>query len=373
MPRPSLSRRLTSGTAAFALATTAVLVPVAAASAAPAIVRTDAGWSPYGGQYPAYPSYPSSPGSATATTTAGLDVTAATESQSSGLVLVSSTIGYGTGTAAGTGMVLESDGLVVTNHHVVEGATSVEVTVATTGETYDATVVGTDSRRDVAVLQLEDASGLTTVTTSTDGLSTGDAITAVGDAGGDGGDLTAAAGTVTDLRDSITVSDEAGGSSDLRNLIQIDADIIGGDSGGALLDSDGDVVGMNVAASSGTAEITGYVIPIARVLRVVDRIVAGDEGGSIVLGVGGRLGVGTSIAAGGATVAEVADGTPAASLGLEVGDVITAVDGTAVSSSSQLSELIGGHDAGDRVTITWTDSTGATRSGTVTLAVGAVR
>ncbi|WP_374454187.1 S1C family serine protease [Nocardioides sp.] len=369
MPRPSLTRRLTSGTAALALAATAVLVPVASATAAPAITRA-ADFGPYGGQYP---SYPSVPGSGTATTTAGLDVTTATDAQAAGLVLVSSTIGYGTGTAAGTGMVLASDGVIVTNHHVVEGATSVEVTVATTGETYDATVVGADATRDVAVLQLEDASGLATVTTDDDGLSTGDPVTAVGDAGGDGGDLTAAAGTVSDLRESITVSDEDGGSSALRNLIEIDADIIGGDSGGALLDAAGDVVGMNVAASSGTAEITGYAIPVARVLRVVDRILAGDEGGSIVLGVGGRLGVATAMGYGGATIAEVADGTPAASLGLEVGDVVTAVDGTAVSSSEQLSAAIGSHDAGDRVTITWTDTSGASRSGTVTLAAGAVR
>jgi S1-C subfamily serine protease len=349
----------------------------AAATAAASLLAVTAVAMPAAAAAPRYPGSGHSggfsmPGTTTATTTAGLDVTMATAEQSAGLVLVTSTLGYEQGTAAGSGIVIDSD-TIVTNHHVVQGATTVEVTVATTGETYDVTVVGTDSVRDVAVLQLEDAPALTPVTTDTD-VSTGDAVTAVGDAGGDGGDLTAAAGTVTALRKSIDVQDEqTGGSTELAKLIEIDADIIGGDSGGALLDADGDVVGMNVAASSGTADITGYVIPIARVLRIADRILAGDEGGSIVIGQGGMIGITTADTTSGPAVAGVVTDSPAAALGLAAGDVITSVDGAAVSTAEELSDLIGSHDAGDTVTLAWTDTSGAEQSGTATLAPGAVK
>ncbi|SEB92937.1 serine protease, S1-C subfamily, contains C-terminal PDZ domain [Nocardioides exalbidus] len=369
--------RAAATAAASLLAVTAVAMPAAAAAPRhPDAVQADSSWSPYAtqGGYPYGRGYYGSelPGSTTATTTAGLDVTTATAEQSAGLVLVSSILGYEQGEAAGSGIVVDSD-TIVTNHHVVEGATSVEVTVATTGETYDATVVGTDSVRDIAVLQLDDAPALTPVTTDTD-VAVGDAVTAVGDAGGDGSDLTAAAGTVTALRETIDVQDEqTGGSTELARLIEIDADIIGGDSGGALLDADGDVVGMNVAASSGTSDITGYVIPIARVLRIADRILAGDEGGSVVIGQGGMLGISTADTTSGPTVASVVTDSPAASLGLEAGDVITSVDGTTVSTAEELSDLIGSHDAGDRVTVTWTDASGASQSGTATLAEGAVQ
>jgi S1-C subfamily serine protease len=375
----SWRRRGAALAAAAMLTVTGVAMPAAAVPPRhPDVVRTDAGWTPYGGPSGGYGNpyaqgWGQSAPSTTATTTAGLDVSTATDEQSAGLVLVSSTIGFDQGTAAGTGIVVDGD-TIVTNHHVVEGATSVEVTIATTGETYDATVVGTDSVRDIAVLQLDGSPALDAVTTSTDGVSVGDAVTAVGDAGGDGGDLTAAAGTVTALRKSIDVQDEqTGGTTELARLIEIDADIIGGDSGGALLDADGDVVGMNVAASSGTADISGYVIPIARVLRIADRILAGDEGGSIVIGQGGMLGVTTADTTAGPTIAAVVTDSPAADLGLAAGDVITAVDGTSVTSAEQLSEVIGSHDAGDRVTITWTDGSGATQSGTAALAQGAVQ
>ena len=166
---------------------------------------------------------------------------------------ITSEVDFGAGVAAGTGIVIGSDGLVVTNHHVVEGATDISVTVVTTGATYDAEVLGYDATKDVAVLRLDGATGLATATADPGGVDVGDGVTAVGDAGGDGGSLTAADGTVTALHQPITVSDEqTGEASRLRNLIEVDADIIPGDSGGALLDASGDVVGMNVAASSGS-------------------------------------------------------------------------------------------------------------------------
>jgi hypothetical protein len=120
--------------------------------------------------------------------------TPASDSQLTGLVRVASTLKYEGGRAAGTGMILTSTGEVVTNHHVVQGSTKLRVTVMSTGKSYRATVVGTDAKDDIAVLQLQNASGLQTVTTDTDGVSVGDAVTAVGDAGGDTSTFSAAAG-----------------------------------------------------------------------------------------------------------------------------------------------------------------------------------
>ncbi len=137
-------------------------------------------------------------------------------------------------------------------------------------------------------------------------------MTAVGDAGGDGGSLTAAPGTVTDLHEGITVQDEqTGEGTRLRNLVEITSDVVAGDSGGALLDAAGDVVGMTVAASTGSTSDTvqGYVIPIGRVLRVAAQIESGEESGSVV--VGGTAFLGVQLAGTSATLAGTVAGSPA--------------------------------------------------------------
>jgi S1-C subfamily serine protease len=294
----------------------------------------------------------------------------ATAEQSAGIVEITSTLANGTG--AGTGLVLDQDGTIVTNHHVVEGATSLEVTDVSTGRTYQARYVGGDAVADVAVIQLEDASGLTPVDLSGDAAQVGDAITSVGDAGGDGGALTAAPGTVSALGQDITVQATDGSSAELTDLIRMDAYVVPGDSGGAVLDGDGEVVGMNVAASSGSRQVTGYAIPIATVSSIVDRIEAGDEGGDVELGYHGYLGVGLATSASTPLVAQVIDGTAAQDAGITAGDTITAVDGTSVRTAQALQEAVAAHDAGDRVTITWTTASGGTQSATVTLGEGPV-
>ncbi|KRC56978.1 MULTISPECIES: S1C family serine protease [unclassified Nocardioides] len=294
----------------------------------------------------------------------------ATAEQSAGIVEITSTLANGTG--AGTGLVLDQDGTIVTNHHVVEGATSLEVTDVSTGRTYAARYVGGDAVADVAVIQLEDASGLTPVDLSGDAAQVGDTITSVGDAGGDGGALTAAPGTVSALGQDITVQATDGSSAELTDLIRMDAYVVPGDSGGAVLDGDGEVVGMNVAASSGSRQVTGYAIPIATVSSIVDRIDAGDEGGDVELGYHGYLGVGLATSASTPLVAQVIDGTAAQDAGITAGDTITAVDGTSVRTAQALQEAVAAHDAGDRVTITWTTASGGTRSATVTLGEGPV-
>jgi S1-C subfamily serine protease len=354
MSIPFRANRVTAAAAVAALALPLTLVVPASA----ATVLVDRNWPPYPGNPYGY-------ATPYATTTA-LDATEASAEQSTGLVTITSEVDFGVAQAAGTGIVIGSDGLVVTNHHVVEGATDIVVTVVSTGATYEAEVLGYDAAKDVAVLQLEDASGLATVDTDTTGVAVGEDITAVGDAGGDGGSLTAADGTVTDLHQPITVADEETGEpSRLRNLIEVNADIIPGDSGGALLDAAGDVVGMNVAASSGSADITGYVIPIRRVLRIADAVLDGDASGTVVLGYDAFLGV--SMGSYGLTLAGVVPGSAADTAGLGAGDTVTSLGGTDVSTQTQLRRAVAAHDPGDSVVVTWTDSAGSSHSATVTL------
>ena len=297
--------------------------------------------------------------------------TKASGSQLTGLVRIVSTMKDAGATAAGTGMVLTSNGEVVTNHHVVEGATSVRVKVMTTGRTYAATVVGSDAKDDVAVLQLTGASGLSTVTPDTDGIAVGDDVTAVGDAGGTVSYLSAAAGQVLAKNRSITTQSEGTATGErLTGLIEISSDVISGDSGGATYDADGQVVGMTTAASSG-GDVVGYAVPIAKVLRIVDDLDSGVAGSRYDYGSPAFLGVG--LARTGTTVEGVYDGTPADKAGITAGDRITAIGSTTVSTSAALRKAVAAHSPGDAVNVTWTDAQGTSHTRTVTLVAGPVQ
>jgi len=168
------------------------------------------------------------------------------------IVDIVSTLDYGAGEAAGTGIVLTSSGEVLTNNHVVEGATSIRVTDVGNGKTYTATVVGYDLSYDVAVVQLKGASGLKVASFGDSSkVALGESVVALGNAGGAGGTPSVATGTVTALGQSISAYDEATGSSEqLTGLIETDAGIQAGDSGGPLVDMSGQVIGMDTAASS---------------------------------------------------------------------------------------------------------------------------
>ncbi|MEK6343698.1 MAG: trypsin-like peptidase domain-containing protein [Curtobacterium sp.] len=257
--------------------------------------------------------------------------TAATAAQKKGVVTINTVLNYDESSqAAGTGMILTSDGTVLTNNHVVQGATSIVVTDETTGKQYKADVVGTDATHDVAVLKLQDASGLSTVTLDDDGgAKTGDAVTDVGNAEGTG-NLVAAEGTVTATDQDIQVqSDSGSGTESLTGMIQVAADIVSGDSGGPVLDSEGEVVGMATAASSGTADVTGFAIPISTAKSIADKILAGESSSTITIGLPAFLGVEVSGTAttGGVAVAGTVEGSGAAKAGLGAGDVVTALDG----------------------------------------------
>ena len=311
---------------------------------------------------------------------------AATSKLDVGVVDVDTKLGYDSGRAAGTGMIISSSGEVLTNTHVISGATTITVTVVTTGRTYDATVVGSDATHDVALLKIDGASNLDTVRLGdSSAVDEGDPVTAVGNAGGVGGIPTATSGRVTGLEQAITVSDEDGsGASRLTGLIETDAALQPGDSGGPLYDEAGQVIGMNTAAEGGRryqpVARASYAIAIDTAEQIVEQIRSGEGTSTVQIGARGFLGVriGSAGQAGpegqaptsGALITDVVDGTPAAAAGLQAGDVITAIDGQAVDSNDGLSTRLHGHHAGDKVKVTWTDTSGESRSATVTLMTG---
>lgn len=297
------------------------------------------------------------------------DQTDASADQSQGVVLIDTETTAGE--AAGTGLVLDSSGIVLTNYHVVEGSTSVKVTIATTGATYDATVVGHDQEADVALLQLDGASGLATVNLDDDGdPAVSDAVTAVGNAQGQGY-LSASTGTVVDLDQSIDTQSEGTVEGEhLTGLIETDAYVVGGYSGGALLDSEGEVVGITTAASSGgTAQ--SYAVPIEDALKVVQLIEDGSETDGVQVGASPYLGIAISQDAtgtsGGVQVGQVQSGGAAAQAGIEAGATITGIDGTAITSYDVLRSTLATYQPGDSVTLRWKDTSGATHSAQVTL------
>jgi S1-C subfamily serine protease len=309
--------------------------------------------------------------------TTSVNASAATAAQKVGVVTIVSTLNYSDAEAAGTGIILTSKGEILTNNHVVQGSTSIKVTVESTGASYTAKVVGTDATDDVAVLQLVDSSGsdvtgLTKATIDTGALSAGDPVISVGNAEGTG-NLVAASGTVTALDQSITVANDiTGANENLTGLIETDADVVSGDSGGPLIDKQGEVAGMVTAASSGSRNVTGYAIPIDTALTIAKKIVNGEASSSIVIGLPAFVGVelATAQTGSGVLISGVIAGSAAAGTGLAAGDTITAVDGVAATTADSLSSLIKAHAIGDRVTISYTDATGAAQQVAVTLAAG---
>jgi S1-C subfamily serine protease len=320
-------------------------------------------------------------GTAGPTPTGKLDGNAIAATVNPGVVDINTVLGYENGEAAGTGMVIKSSGLVLTNNHVVAGATSVSVTEVTTGKQYKATVVGYDRTADVAVLQMTGASNLPTVSLADSStVKVSDPIVAIGNAGGAGGAPTVVTGTVTGLNKEITARDEGSGASeDLTGLIEVAADIQAGDSGGPLVNASGKVIGIDTAASSGyqfqAQGGQGYAITINAAVNIANQILASKASTVIHIGDTAFLGVQASTASSGtsgAAVVGVVSGSPAATAGLAAGDVITSVDGKTIDTPTTLTTLLDGHHPGDQVTIGWADASGKTHSAKVKLIVGPV-
>ncbi len=283
------------------------------------------------------------------------------------------------GEAEATGIVLNSSGLVLTNNHVVDGAGTITATDVGNGRTYTAKVLGYDPTQDVALIQLQNASGLTTATLgSSASLAVGAGVVGIGNAGGLGGTPSAAGGKVVALNQSITAEDSVTGETrHLTGLVQTNAAIEPGDSGGALVDSAGRVVGVDTAAS-GTftfnAQNQGFAVPIGTAMAIATQIENGQSSATVHVGATGFLGVKLSTtptqSGTGATVQGVLSGSPAAKAGIRKGDVITAVNGQTASSATGLTDLMTQYHPGDRVTITWTDKAGTQHVKAVTLTSG---
>jgi S1-C subfamily serine protease len=295
------------------------------------------------------------------------------------LVDIATSLTYQNGEAFGTGIVLTSDGLILTNNHVISGATSVKVTDIGNGRDYDGTVVGYDRAHDVALVQLSRASGLRTANIGNSSrVSVGDGVVGIGNAGGVGGPPSSAGGTITALDQTITATDEGDGSTEqLSGLIEVDADIVPGDSGGALVDTSDRVIGIDTAASATfnfqTAGGQGFAIPINQAVGIAREIENGQGTATVHIGQTAFLGVlvSASDAAGpGATLSDAVPGGPAAAAGLANGDTITSLGGHSVDKPSTLTELILGYRPGQKVVVGWTDMTGQAHQTTVTLASG---
>lgn len=293
------------------------------------------------------------------------------------LVIVNSTLGEQQAQAAGTGIVLTSTGEVLTNNHVIVGATSVRVVDVGNGHTYDATVTGYDRSHDVAVLRLHGAAGLAVAPLDTSSqTAVGAHVASVGNAGGTGR-LTTTPGVVTALNESITATDQSSGSSEqLTGLIAVDANVQPGDSGGPLVDGDGRVIGITTAAGTGFSfqpgSAAGYAIPIGNALPIRSLIDAGRATDSVHIGPTAQLGIVVSSVqpGGGPVVVSVLPGQPAAGTGIVPGDTITSLGGTAVGSPTALVSAIDRYHPGRTVTIAWTDRSGQGHSASVTLAAG---
>jgi S1-C subfamily serine protease len=333
---------------------------------------------------PGAPSGPASPGPAGSAVPNGpLDRNAVTAAVNPGVVDVNSTLGLQGARAAGTGIVLASSGLVLTNNHVINGATGISVTDVGDGRTYQATVAGYDVSEDIAVLRLANASGLRTVPIGDSGMvRVGDPVIAIGNAGGLGGTPDAAPGTVTALDQAINATDESGATSErLTGLIQVAANVQPGDSGGPLANSTGQVVGIDTAASQGfqiqAAGGQGYAIPINKAVAIANQIRAGQASATVHIGATAFLGVEVTSANGrnraavsGAAVGGVVANSPADQAGITGGDVIVSLDGQTIDSPTALTRLMNGHHPGDRVRLGWVDGSGQSLTATLRLANG---
>ncbi|MGH9125834.1 MAG: trypsin-like peptidase domain-containing protein, partial [Acidimicrobiales bacterium] len=298
---------------------------------------------------------------------------------SPGIVDVNTELSFQNAAAAGTGEVLSASGLVLTNNHVIDQATTISVTIPSTNQTYSATVVGFDKTDDVAVLQLKNASGLKTIPLGDSStVQVGDSVVALGNAGGVGGPPSVVTGTVQALNQTITASDNDGSNAEtLNGMIETDAPIQPGDSGGPLVNTNGQVIGMDTAASSSnrssgfgsaSSATSSFTIPIDKALSIAKQIESGKGSATVHIGLTGFLGVGvTSNGVGnGAEITQVAPNTPAAQAGLVAGDVITAVDGASISTAQDVTTALEPHHPGDKISITWITQTGSSQTASVT-------
>ena len=330
-----------------------------------------------------------------------------------GIVDVTANLRYLQETAEGTGFVIDAAaGLVLTNNHVIDGATSVTVTPVRSGQSYRARVLGYDPADDVALLQLPGVTGLQAVRPGDSArLIVGTPVLAIGNEAGQGGSPTVAPGVISCLDRTIEASDPSTGLTEtLHGMLQTDADIRPGDSGGPLANAAGQVIGVDTAAG-GSAVYSGYAIPIDKALSIAGRIAGRHASPGIQIGLPAFLGVlvpdssspnprrqasqeqretglvssggracvtgGTPAipasiapARSGALVQGVLCGTPAAAAGIFAGDVITSIGGRAVTSPGSLTAMVDRYRPGGKAPLAWVSPGGSLHTALVTLDAG---
>jgi S1-C subfamily serine protease len=339
-----------------------------------------------------------------------------------GVVDIASNLQYAGGTAEATGMVISRNGLVLTNNHVIDQTTGLTATLVSSGQKYTAKWLGYDKTDDVSVIQLEGASGMTTVPLgNSNSVKVGDQVVTIGNANGVGGKPTVTTGSITGLNQTITASDDLGGTETLHDMLQTNSQIVEGDSGGPMTNASGKVIGMDTAASTGSNfgsqngssngssnGNVGFAIPINRALTIAHEIINGQGSATIKIGASGFMGVlvpsgnassatspsqqqqmqaqsegsgsggglggqaggclandeGSSVpqtiapASSGTLVLGALCGTPANTSGISAGDVITAVNGSAVSSPDSLTKILTGYRPGSTISVSWEDTSG---------------
>jgi S1-C subfamily serine protease len=343
-----------------------------------------------------------------------------------GLVIINTTLQYNGEAAAATGMVIRSDGLVLTNNHVIEDSTSITATTAN-GRQYTAKVLGYDPTGDIALIKLQGASGLRTVPLGNSAATkTGDSVVAMGNAEGQSA-IVPVTGQVTALNQTITATDQGGSiaSETLHDMIQTNASIVSGDSGGPLASSAGQVIGMDTAGNGGGGfgvqqqSSAGYAIPIDNALAVAGQIEQGQASSTVVIGYppfmgiyigqgsdsnpqdqaqqlnngyGGFGGFGGNGGNGGQgcytsnrnlaplqNIADVSSGTlifgticgsPAQAAGMTAGSVITAVNGQAVGGPDSLTGAVSKYHPGDTISVTWVSPSGQRSVSSIKLTAG---
>jgi S1-C subfamily serine protease len=304
----------------------------------------------------------------------------------SAIVDINADTAAGGGQVAGTGMIITSNGEVLTNNHVIDDTVNIRAQIDGTGKVYQVKVIGYDATDDVALVQLVGASNLPTVTIGDSSkLSVGDAITVLGNALGRGGTPAQVSGTIAQIGAQITASDDSGNTETLTGMIQVDAAIQPGDSGGPEVNSAGQVIGMTTAGQTSgnpnrqqTTSTVGFAIPINKAMEIVSEIRSGG-GPNVHIGLAALLGVGVqanqpvqpdcsaSRAATGAWVGAVSANSPAAGAGVAVCARITGVGGKAVATTGDLHNAMVTFAAGQNVTLTWLDASGASHSAAITL------
>ncbi|MDT7720912.1 MAG: hypothetical protein QOE94_1923 [Mycobacterium sp.] len=271
------------------------------------------------------------------------------------IVDIDAKLGYQSAVGAGTGIVI-SPSVVLTNNHVVAGATDLTARSIGNGQTFPATVIGFDRNHDIAVLQLAGGGLQPANIGNSDTVTVGEPIVSLGNAGGVGGTPSAVDGRIAALNQTVSASDALTGSTEtLNGLIQVDAAIRPGDSGGPTVNAANQVIGMNTAASENyhLGRGQGFAIPINEAMAIAGQIQGRGGSPTVHIGPTAFLGVGVNDAnaGAGAVVRQVIPTGPAAGAGLTPGDVITSVNGQPVNSATALTNILDQHHPGENVTV----------------------